>query len=515
VAPLRAVRAARLLPVLLHASFERPRLREEAPGVAGLHYRKSWSQLSRDFDLPPPHKAQRGAPLVEAVLVVPGAHGLEATVLVPGGLRPADLEAVQERAEASAAMLAGAGVRLPVEVMDAAGLAQDGDAIARLAVFGALMGGRLSAAAWGALEVASRRPIEPATLTLLALSAPAPLAALSLTLLCAGATASPLDVAGRLLGQGILAKRLADPEEFCARWAAEATPHRAALLAALGLCRPPAGPPTAPLDAEQVLALGGTLSLAAARAVRRARRVGLDPALTAAWRDAVGAGLPRALQPALGARLSAAGPLRTVLGLSGEIHEVRLPSGAVLGRGATPVQARVRALSLLSSAALDPVLEHAEPPWRALAGRLAQRRDRPTLLLVVEPAFPSGPPFDAINRGPGRAIGFPGALAVRLTPGRRPSARVLTGLEAVEQLVRQGRPATWWRWWGRAARPSRWRPAWPRWRRWCATRRPGPRWRWRPAVGCCCRAAAGSSASRSPPSWGGRGPSSPIRTPRT
>ena len=34
VAP-RAVRAARLVPVLLHASFERPTLRTDAPGVSG------------------------------------------------------------------------------------------------------------------------------------------------------------------------------------------------------------------------------------------------------------------------------------------------------------------------------------------------------------------------------------------------------------------------------------------------------------------------------------------------
>jgi hypothetical protein len=147
--------------------------------------------------------------------------------------------------------------------------------------------------------------------------------------------------------------------------------------------------------------------------------------------------MPRALQPALGERLAAAGPLRTALSRAGDVHEVRLPSGIVLGRGATPVQARVRALSLLSAAALEPVLEHAEPPWRALAGRLAQRRDRPTLLLVVEPASPSGPPFDPINRGPGRALGFPGALQVRLVPGRRPTGRVLTGDETVDRLVRE------------------------------------------------------------------------------
>jgi hypothetical protein len=442
VAPPRTVRAARLLPVLLHASFDRPRLREEAPGVAGLRYRRAWSQLARALELPPPFKAQRGAPLVEAVLLVPGAHGLGATVLVAAGLRPSDREWVEERAEAAGAALAAAGARIPIRVLDAAALAGDGDATARLVVFGALVGGRISAAAWGALEAASRRPIEAAVLTLLAVSAPTPLASLALTLLCAGPAPSPLEAAARLLAQEVTARRLADPEEFCARWAAATSPQREPLLTALALCRPQRGRPAPALDAGHVVALGGELALAAARAVRRARGLGLSPALVAAWRDAVGSGMPRALQPALGERLSAAGPLRTALSRAGDVHEVRLPSGVVLGRGATPVQARVRALSLLSAAALEAVLEHAEPPWRALAGRLAQRRDRPTLLLVVEPATPSGPPFDPINRGPGRAIGFPGALQVRLVPGRRPCGRVLTGDETLDRLVREVQAGT-------------------------------------------------------------------------
>jgi hypothetical protein len=109
----------------------------------------------------------------------------------------------------------------------------------------------------------------------------------------------------------------------------------------------------------------------------------------------------------------------------------------VLGRGATPVQARVRALSALASAAGGGLHEHADAPWRAVIARLGQARDRPTLLLAVEPSGSSGPPFDPLNRGPERAIGFPGALAVRMAPGRRPSGRVLTGEQAVARLVRE------------------------------------------------------------------------------
>jgi hypothetical protein len=430
--PPRLVRAARLLPVLLHASFDRPRLREEAPGVSGLRYRRSWSLLGRDFELPPPHKVQRGTPLVEAVLVVPERGGLAAWAVVAPGLRASDLEWVEERAEAAEGVLASAGVRLPVRVMDGGLFARDAAVVAALSVYGALVGGRLSAASWAALEQTARRPVAPRTVATLAMAAPTPLAALGLTLLAAAPAPSPLDVAARLLHSGHLARELADPAALAARWAAEATPHGPALLETLALQDPDAA---GAADASHVLTLGSALGLAAARALRHARRLGLEPAAFAAWREAVGSGVPRALLPALGARLSASGPLRTALTRAGEVHEVRLPGGAVLGRGATPVQARVRALSVLASAALAPLLEHAEPPWRALASRLAQRRDRATLLLVVEPAVPSGPPFDPINRGPGRALGFPGALAVRLVPGRRPSGRVLTGEAAVDQLV--------------------------------------------------------------------------------
>jgi hypothetical protein len=77
-----------------------------------------------------------------------------------------------------------------------------------------------------------------------------------------------------------------------------------------------------------------------------------------------------------------------------------------------------------------------------VVGRLAQPRERPTLLLVVEPAGPSGPPYDPLNRGPERRLGFSGGLAVRLAPGRRPSARGLTAEEVVERLLREVRAGT-------------------------------------------------------------------------
>jgi len=439
VAP-RLARAARLVPVLLHASFEGPRLRDEAPGVAGLRYRRSWTVLSREFELPAPFKAQRGAPSVEAVLALPGPGALTALVLLAPGRSKSERAWVAERAAVASAILGERGAALDLVVIDPPALARDPALVARLVVHGCLLGGRLSGATWEALEAAAKRPLEPRTLVAMARHAGTPLASLALTLLSTRPAPAPLPALRRLLADGAPAKRLADPDALCTGWAAGRTDLRADALAALAAVRAAAADPARsapPPEAAELLALGGRLSLSAARAIREARKHGLDQEALATWSEAIGPSFPRALLPALGRALGAAGPLRTVLARRGDAHEVRLPGGAVLGCGATPVQARVRALSMLASAALDAVVANAEPPWRALAGRLAPRRERPTLLLVVEPAVPSGPPYDPLNRGPERLLGFPGALEVRLTPGRRPAARVLTGDEAVERLVAQ------------------------------------------------------------------------------
>jgi hypothetical protein len=441
----RTLRAARLLPVALHASFERAQLREDAPGVAGLRYRPSWSSLARSFDLPPPFRAQKGSAQVEAVVAAPVGELLEVLVLTRPGLRPSELNAVAGRAHAALAAMGAPAPRLELRVTDAARLAQDPEAFHRLALCGALVAGRFSLATWTALEGAARLPVEDAVIASLASTVPSPLAALALTLISASSTSGPLAAAARLVRRGDTARRLADPAVLAARWGAEVVPrHRAALEKAVELACPdrtPRGDPFAPaveqVGTEEVLALGRELSMAAAVAIRHTHRHGLGPNARDAWREAIGAEIPRALLPYLGQRLSAAGSLATTLERHGSRHEVRLPTGTVLGRGATPVQARVRALTIMALAAQEPLLAFAEPPWRSLVARLAQRRERSTLLLLVEPAGPSGPPFDPLNRGPGRVLGFPGALAVHLAPGRRPSARVLTAEQAVDRLVRE------------------------------------------------------------------------------
>lgn len=432
--PERTAQAARLAPVLLHASFQVPSLRGEAPGVAGMRYRRRWASLARSFDLPPPWRAQRDTPQVDALLAIPG--GAVATLIavtVPGITR-ADLRWVEERAAVAQGILSAGGGACALRVLEPAELARDPLLSHRLVLFGALAGGRLSPAAWAAMESAAQRPVDPRDLVDLAEEAPAGLPALALALVSGGRAPPPLEVAKRMLAQGAPARRVAEPTVVCTRWAGEAQPkHAPALEAIARLSRPEDDLP--PEDAGTVLLIARQLALPLARAIQATRRAGLGPGERARWRERVGADLPRALLPALGARLAAGAELETVLHSEGRRHEIRLRGGAVLGRGASPLQARVRALSVLASAALDPLLAHAEPPWRSVVARLAQPRLEPVLLLVVEPAGPSGPPYDPLNRGPQRKLGFPGGFAIRLSPGRRPSARALTAHEVVTRLL--------------------------------------------------------------------------------
>ena len=331
-----------------------------------------------------------------------------------------------------------AGGSCALRVVEPAALSRDPVLAHRLAAFGGLLGGRLAPPAWAALEGLSRRPIDPRDLIELATEAPGSLPALALALLGGAPVPAPFEAATRLLRRGIPARRLAEPSYLCAMWAAEARPeHAADLELSLRYASSPSARSGPEDDAAAVVALANRLLLPLARAIHAASQAGLGPAERARWRERVGPDLPRALLPALGARLGGGGELATQLRAATRQHEVQLRAGVALGRGVSPTQARVRALSVLASAALEPLLAHAEPPWRAVIGRLALPRDRPTLLLVVEPAGPSGPPYDPLNRGPERQIGFSGGLSVRLSPGRRPTARGLSAEEVVERLLRE------------------------------------------------------------------------------
>src|SRR6266568_1627470 len=175
-APLAA--AARLFPVLLHASFDHPGLRELAPGVAGLRYRPSWGSLARCFDLPPPHRAQRGTCVVEAVLArKTGERRLELTVLVPEGLRADEYGELEDRMEAARLVLAADGASVATRLLDIGRLAHSHEVCHELAAFGALLAGRVPAPAWAALEEAASEELGGDSLFAMMTSAPTAFAA--------------------------------------------------------------------------------------------------------------------------------------------------------------------------------------------------------------------------------------------------------------------------------------------------------------------------------------------------
>ncbi len=435
---------ARLFPVLLHASFKRHPLEDDAPGVNGLRYRPSWPRWSRALQLPPPSRAQRGPCLVDAVLGVPDAEGLEIQVLVPGGLREEDLAQLQTRIDSARQILEEGGAPVRAQIFDSSRLEREPDAALRTVLFGALLAGRVPAPCWQALESAGHDGVAEGRLAVLVRRAPTEMARLALALMSAGAPVGPLEPLGRMLRRGERARLLADPSVLPVAWSGQVTGLREPLEQAFRIAsgRPVARPAPLPATVGSLLELGRVLAAACARAAHGSRLHG--PARQA-WRDALGSGFPRLLLPALGRHLL---DLAGGLGLSlvpqhvGEAFEVQLPNGTPFARGATPVQARVRAIALAAEAGGERLVGKADPAWGPVAARLAKPRSKPTLLLVVEPAGGAGPPFDPLNRGPRRELAFAGALAIQLRPGRHPSARVLSAEETVVVAMRSSLAGT-------------------------------------------------------------------------
>ncbi len=434
--------------MLLHVSFEHRGLEGEAPGIAGLRYRRRWHHLTRAFGLPPPCRAQRGRCLVQAVLALPSPVGMELLALADSGAGAEPLRRLGERLAAASRVLEQAGPSVVLGTCDHERLARDQRLADRLLSSGALVAGRLPPEAWSALS-AGARPRARGTTAALALHAPSPLAALALALASGKPLPSPLEAALQLLAQGEPARALADPERFCLRWAG-LDPELAELLARTEalLAAPRVG---------ELLLHGRALALSCALSLRAGRRGGSDALALRLWREAVGPGLPAVLLPALGTALAAeaaAGRLSLAPSRQGKVYEVRT-GGALLGRGATPAQARVRALDLVARAlaarpgptltALEALPSGLDPAWRELAHRLARaggEGNHPPLaaaarqlVVVAGAAARPGLPLDPLNRGPGRALDLEGALAVELAPWRRPSARVLDGDETVAAVL--------------------------------------------------------------------------------
>jgi hypothetical protein len=426
--------------MLLQASFDAPPLDRDAPGLAGVRYRREWLVLARALHLPAPRRLHRGAPLVRALVAIPTRRGLDALALVPPRTDARDLALLRERCAAAERALRAGGAEVHLAIADAFDVGRDGATARRLVAFGALLAGEIPAEVWDALEEGPS-VVGPAELAALSAAAPTPFSSLALGILARGTAAAPLAALGAALAAGVPARAAADVDEACVRCAGGEV--RPLLAAALDLARAPARGAEAPGELERALTIGRALALARARALRVSRRAAGGPR---AHGDALRAGIPSVLLPALGHRIAASarrGPLAVAAVREGALYAVRLRGGTLLARAAGPVQARVRALALVAAATGPsgapgpaPWPADLDAAWRVLAARLAQPVSA-GLLLVVEAgsAARPGPPFDPLNRGAERALEFEGALAVSMGPRSRPSARMLGARAAVLETL--------------------------------------------------------------------------------
>lgn len=451
----REAQGLRLIPVLFHVSFPTGDLRGEPPGIEGLEVRRTWGGLARAFDLPPPIARQRGRRLVTAVLAThTPKDGLEIFVVAAPGIGTAEQTRVTARVLAAEATLRSRGLPFKVTPLTLDTLDPLTDPLLGLVPFGALLGGRLPERFWKAPE---SQAVSLEALAHLVERAPTSFCAQAM-LLGLGSTAVPAPTFAlqRALEDGQRSWGLADPDFFCAYWSAIANPKGRLLFEALAaagsderLRRAASAAIHAPFAPNrppgEIARLGRSLVLASLDSLRKAPkplRARLEP-----WvkRELLARGMPSLLLPALVEGFRALDPSRgsvhLVVKRVGRLFEARDPSGAPLGRGATPDQALLRALTLLADA-LSETPEVDDPSWRVLADRLKRPLEKRTLLLAIEPADAVGSPHDPLNRGPHRAVGFGDVLAVTLRPGGRPCARRIPAWRAVEQLVAEAAAGT-------------------------------------------------------------------------
>ncbi len=446
--------AARLVPALLQASFPTGDLRGEPPGIEGLAVRRTWGGLARVFDLPPPIARQRGKRLVAAVMATQGQKGgLEVFVITAPGIGVAERARVEQRVIVIEDLMHTRNVPFQFAVLTWEKLELFAEPLLRLIPFGALLAGKLPESFW---EVPAGKYISAEAMSRLVERAPTPLCAHAALLMVAGQALPPTAAMRKGLEEGRRALDLMDPEYFCAYWASLGGDPKRLLLQTVAMCNDDVrvrqlasanmgrtGDRIAP---GEVAKLGRTLTLASVSALRRSPgpvRLRLRP-----WvkREVLSRGMPAPLLSALARGFRAVesnrrGPPLFVKRRSRRVFEACDPSGAPLGRGATPEQAQLRAIVLLARA-LGEVPELEDRAWKALGDRLAKGTEKRTLLLAVEGAPAMGSPHDPLNRGPDRAFGFGDMLVVTLRPGGRPCARRLTPLKAVETLVTEASRGT-------------------------------------------------------------------------
>lgn len=455
--------ALEMLPALFHANFPWPQLKSDPPGVEGVRASLRWTRLARDFDLPAPTGLQRGRRLVAALLVTPLAHPsplLDVHVVPVPNLSPYDEQRIAQRARAVEALFRRRHLAVRIVATGPSAQPYDGGSRTRLLSFGALVAGRLPAAFF--------EPGAPSTGALSAqpwLTAPTELArTLSLLTLDpwpAGEVAELLEVADLARAAGQPLWRFAEPGLLMAARAALrsrrpqlafdacalAEPSAGARATAWGLARHLGaggfGPAEEPLSAEDVLRVGRALALELTRAVR-AQGLGEDARALRALlpHQVLGGGCPRVLLKALQAGLRRAareGEVPAMLeSWAGRAVEVRLGSGALLGRGANAAQAWVRALSLVGHAWGSGVVPRGlAPVWRKVAPKLTKAPRHKTLWLEVEPRARPSQPADPLNRGPSRELGLAATLVVALRPRGRPTGRLLTAEQTTPLLLQE------------------------------------------------------------------------------
>jgi hypothetical protein len=400
----KTLAAVRFLPVLLQGSFHYPQLKTEAPGVRGMGFRPGWGKLAAAVGLQPPYAMQRSRSLIDTILILPQDARSALAIVLHSASKPEEQRLVDDRTAALQPLLEKSGVRLfSLPVREA-----NPQQLRRVLAFGALIAGSFP------LEAVALADSPEGDSRALAAQAPAQLSAIALLLIDGAPLPSPVGAMIDARQRGVTARELADPARFTVEWTARMSGAGPLLRAALRLSRGD----SESMELQPVLALSEKLWARLVRVTRSA------PGLRA---ELLGPATLRLLLPAIAKRLPGK-PLE--LQQEGR-RWLAVMGDEVIARGGTQKLAHVRALALLGAAEGQPV--KSTGVWNLLSAELA--KGQPFCALVVGARSVSGPPFDPLNRGPGRELCLKDSLLVRIRPGCRPTAADLPDRAAVVQLA--------------------------------------------------------------------------------